>query len=115
MMVQEKFISRLKTAMSKSDVNARELAKRSGLTEASISRYLSGKMEPRPAAVNKIAQSLHVEASWLLGYDPIPSDYIVSDSDKEIHMLIEHELSDEEAQKVHEYIKFLLSQRKDEE
>lgn len=69
MMIQDKFIDRLKKAMRSRDVNARELARRSGLSEGAISRYLSGKMEPRVPAIGKMADALHVDPVWLLGYD----------------------------------------------
>lgn len=69
MMIQEKFIERLKKAMAANEINARELSKRCGLSEGGISRYLSGKMEPRVPAIAKMAEALKVNPVWLMGYD----------------------------------------------
>lgn len=58
---------RLKKAMKENGINARELSKRSGVSESSISRYLLGQMEPRANAAARIANALHVDPVWLLG------------------------------------------------
>jgi transcriptional regulator with XRE-family HTH domain len=71
MMIQEKFIERLKKAMAANEINARELSKRCGLSEGGISRYLSGKMEPRVPAIAKMAEALRVDPVWLMGYDEL--------------------------------------------
>lgn len=109
MMIQDVFIQRLKKAMSACDVNARELAKRSGLSEGAISRYLSGKMEPRIPAIGKMAEALHVDPVWLLGYDDAPDLTVEVDGTK---LLIE-QLTPSERSDVERYIKFLISQRGD--
>lgn len=62
---------KLAKAMKDNNINARELARRSGLSEATISRYLSGQMEPRATAVGKMARALHVEPVWLMCLDDI--------------------------------------------
>ena len=69
MMIQDIFIERLKKTMAANRINARELSKRCGLSEGAISRYLSGKMEPRVPAIGKMAEALHVDPVWLMGYD----------------------------------------------
>lgn len=60
---------RIKKAMSENGINARELSKRSGVSESSISRYLLGQMEPRANAAAKIAKALHVDPVWLMGLE----------------------------------------------
>lgn len=110
MMIREMFIQRLKKAMDASEINARELAKRSGLSEGAISRYLSGKMEPRVPAIGKMAEALHVDPIWLLGYDDTPDMIVEVDGTK---LLIE-QLTPTERLEVERYIKFLISQRGDE-
>ena len=62
---------RLTQAMKINNINARELARLSGLSEATISRYLSGQMEPRANAVGKMAKALRVEPVWLMCLDDI--------------------------------------------
>lgn len=60
---------KLKQAMLKHGINQRELAKRSGLSEASISRYLKGQMIPRANAATKLANVLHVDPVYLLNIE----------------------------------------------
>lgn len=62
-------INRLKKAMTAEGLSARELAKKTGISESSISRYLSGQMVPRRDALAKMAESLHVDPVWLAGLD----------------------------------------------
>lgn len=62
-------ISRLKKAMTSSGLSARELSKKSGISESSISRYLSGQMTPRRDALSKMAEVLRVDPVWLAGLD----------------------------------------------
>lgn len=62
---------RILKAMHDNGINARELSKRSGLSEPTISRYLSGQMEPRANAAAKMSKALHVDPSWLMCIDDI--------------------------------------------
>ena len=63
------FRDRLRKAMNDNNLNSRELSKRCGLSEASISRYLLGQMEPKVDAIKKMADALNCDFVWLLGYD----------------------------------------------
>ena len=67
-------ISRLKEAMRKRGLTARELANKSNISEASISRYLSGKLVPKQGTIQALAKALAVDPVWLLGYDPVTPD-----------------------------------------
>lgn len=60
---------RLNEAMRLRGLNLSELAELSGLNKSSVSRYLTGKMIPRTAAIGKLAQVLDVSPSWILGYN----------------------------------------------
>lgn len=108
MMMQNIFIKRLNKAMASSGLNARELSKRCGLSEGAISRYLSGKMEPRVPAVGKMADALRVDPAWLMGYDDITPDFSL-DTGK-IAMLIETMTPDERSQ-VENFVKFIINNR----
>jgi transcriptional regulator with XRE-family HTH domain len=46
-----------------------DLAKETGLSHSTISRYLSGAVEPRQDAMHKLARALNVTEMWLWGYD----------------------------------------------
>ena len=46
-----------------------DLATETGLSHSTISRYLSGQVEPRQEAIIKLATALNVSEWWLWGYD----------------------------------------------
>lgn len=60
---------RLREAMRAAEKKQIELANETGLSHSSISRYLSGQMEPKSKAINKLAVALNVSEMWLWGYD----------------------------------------------
>lgn len=106
----KRYIDRIKTAMKNNGLNARELSKRCGLSEASISRYLSGTMTPRVPAIAKMAAALHVDPVWLMGYDDTSPDFSVETA--QMAMLIEC-MTPEEREQTKNFIKFLISNRKE--
>lgn len=109
MELRNRYIERMREAMSANDLNNRELAKRCGLSEASISRYLSGNMTPRVRAISKMAQALHVDPVWLMGYDT-PEEPDFTGTTAKLSMLIECLSNDEKAQ-VERFIKFIINSR----
>ena len=60
---------RLSEAMRAAGKKQIELARETGLSHSTISRYLSGAVEPRQDATHKIATVLGVSELWLWGYD----------------------------------------------
>ncbi len=60
---------RLKEAMKEADKKQIDLARETGLNRGTISRYLSGEVEPRQDAAYKLALALDVSETWLWGYD----------------------------------------------
>lgn len=60
---------RMNEAMAAAKMKQIELANATGLSHSSISRYLSGQMEPKQKAVALIAKALDVSEWWLWGYD----------------------------------------------
>lgn len=60
---------RLNEALELRGLTASELAKKSGIDKASISRYLRGENIPRSIAIGKLARALDVSPAWVLGYD----------------------------------------------
>lgn len=67
--VNKKRIERLRQAMNENQVNAKELSKRTGLSESTISRILADQVVPRHKSFQLMADALHVDFVWLLGYD----------------------------------------------
>ena len=60
---------RLKEAMRLADKKQADLVRETGLNRGTISRYISGEIEPRMGAANKLAVALGVNEMWLGGYD----------------------------------------------
>lgn len=65
----EEVKNRLKEALKLRSFSISELARRSGVDKASISRYLSGAFTPKQNAIGAMAEALNVNPAWLLGYD----------------------------------------------
>ena len=107
--VKARYIERMKSAMKDNGMNARELSKRCGLSEASISRYLSGNMTPRVNAISKMAEALRVDPVWLMGYDESPAPEFSFETGK-IAMLIEC-MTPEEKNEVDNFVKYIISKR----
>ena len=65
--------SRLREAMGNAGKTQADLARETGISKATLSRYLSGQFEPKQIAVNKLAVALNVAEMWLWGCD-VPID-----------------------------------------
>lgn len=68
---------RLMEAMRDADKKQADLARETGLNRATISKYLSGAVEPRQDAAYKLALALNVSETWLWGYD-VPKERTIS-------------------------------------
>lgn len=60
---------RLREAMRMSGKTQADLVRETGLDRGAMSRYLSGKYEPKQKALYTLAQALNVSEAWLMGYD----------------------------------------------
>lgn len=58
---------RISELLSKKDMTQRELAKRAGVTEVSMSRYISGERVPKALYLSNIATILGTTTEYLLG------------------------------------------------
>lgn len=70
--MQELFIKRLIMLMEEAHISQVKLAKIIGITNVSISRYLSGNRSPRIEIVVKLAKYFHVSSDFLLGLSNTP-------------------------------------------
>ncbi len=61
------FADRLAALLRERGLTQKELAERTGLTPAAVSRYMSGARMPREVVVAKIAKVLNVQPVDLLG------------------------------------------------
>ena len=64
---------RLLEAMRRAGKKQTDLADETGLNKSTISRYVSGEVEPKQKAIMALARSLDVSEMWLWGYD-VPMD-----------------------------------------
>ncbi len=60
---------KVKDLMNKNDLNQKQLAQRSGITEASVSRYLKGERAARMDIIINFAKALNVTVEYLLNDD----------------------------------------------
>lgn len=65
---------RLKRALTAKGISQRELGRRIGATQASVSHYVKGKRLPGTVVLYKICRELDVSADWLLGLKRKESD-----------------------------------------
>lgn len=60
---------RIAKSLQKKGMTQKELSERIGVTEAVISRYISGDREPKPEMLANIATALHTTSDFLLGIE----------------------------------------------
>lgn len=107
MELKEIRISRIKKRMHELDLNSRELAKRANISESGISRIISGEIEPRLKTFIKIADALHCDYVWLMGYDV---DYV---ADQEGAKVVLERLNPTNQAKLLAYYQGLLDSQED--
>ena len=66
---------RISESLKKSNTQQKELAERIGITEAFMSRYISGDREPKPETLANIATALNTTSDYLLGIENDEFDY----------------------------------------
>lgn len=73
--MSKKFGERLLNALQKSHMTQKELAETIDITEATLSRYVSGDREPKADVLANIATALHTTSDYLLGIDDSEFDF----------------------------------------
>lgn len=63
---------RLKEALARRHMTAAELCRRTGISSASMSQYMKGKVNPKQDRIYLIAVHLRCRPAWLMGYDIEP-------------------------------------------
>lgn len=66
------FARRLDDLLHEKRMTAADLSRRTGITEASMSKYRQGKYIPQGQNLKLIAETLGVSTDYLLGDDPVP-------------------------------------------
>ena len=108
--------SRLKAAMHNVGKTQADLARETGISKATLSRYLSGQFEPKQIAVNKLAIALNVSEMWLWGCDvpmekqkTAPEDGL-SEAKRQLLALAEN-CSEEEAERLLQVMELILGKK----
>lgn len=60
---------RLREAMRNTEKTQADLVRETGIGKSNISRYISGRFDPKSDAVHKLAVALNVSEMWLWGCD----------------------------------------------
>ena len=76
--LKEDFRTRFEKALAFADMKPVDLARATGISEATISQYRSGYSAPKQKRLALIAEKLGVDPAWLLGLD-VP---MIRDPDK---------------------------------
>jgi transcriptional regulator with XRE-family HTH domain len=61
------FVERLKELIARENIKQKDLAKDVGITEAALSRYMSGERTPHGDTLCNLATALHTSTDYLLG------------------------------------------------
>lgn len=61
--------ARISQLLKSRNIQQKELAEQIGITEATISRYISGTREPKPEVLANIATALRTTSDYLLGIE----------------------------------------------
>lgn len=71
--MKETFANRLQKAINLNNIKPIDLANKTKISISLISSYLSGRYKAKDTNLNKLAEFLGVNETWLLGYD-VPID-----------------------------------------
>lgn len=69
------FSERIKVLMEEKHIRQTDISKRTGISEGTVSKYVSGQQTPKSDKIDLIARAYGVNPAWLLGYDvPMSAD-----------------------------------------
>lgn len=102
------FSKRLKILMDLRGVSVAKMVADLDISKSLISKYLSGKVEPRQDRFDQIARYFNVSHGWLMGYD---CEMYSSDIKSQIIKLIET-LNTDQLLQLYDFIKQLTEEKK---
>lgn len=102
------FSKRLKILMDLRGVSVAKMVTDLEISKSLISKYLSGKVEPRQDRFDQIARYFNVSHGWLMGYD---CEMYSSDIKSQIIKLIET-LNTDQLLQLYDFIKQLTEEKK---
>lgn len=77
---KKKIAERLNYALDHAGMTQSALSKKTGIKKPSISAYVKGKYAPTQERLDIIADALHVDKVWLMGYD-VPMKEVITLAD----------------------------------
>ncbi|MCR5095526.1 MAG: helix-turn-helix domain-containing protein [Erysipelotrichaceae bacterium] len=100
-----KWSEKVKNLLNEKGMNQKDLSKKSGITEASVCRYLKGDRRPRIDVIVNFAEALGVEVDFLLDEE----QHIMTPFESIEAAIARHgnELSDEEKERL---VKMILKE-----
>lgn len=98
--------NRIRKLMELRGVSQTELVSKTGISKASISRYVSGGRVPKQQALYKLAKALDTNEAYLMGLDVSPERPMQRKIQEEIE-----NFTDEELKIVYDVVKFVRSKR----
>lgn len=69
--MKSSFQDRIKEAMGKNQITQSELAKKTGITQSSISDWIRGKYLPKQDKIDILSKALNVTPSYLMGWSSV--------------------------------------------
>ena len=103
---------RLQDALDRKGMTAAELAKKSGVSKASISQYINGTHAPSNISSAKMAEVLGVNALWLMGFELPQTDYMICGDNWQVLVDAHKTLNDEGMNKLAEYAHDLMASKR---
>ncbi len=73
--------SKLELAMANACMTINELSKKSNVSRVALTRFISGKCNPKPATIGKIAKALGVTVQELIDTEAATSNQLNRDSE----------------------------------
>ena len=96
------FGTRLKEALKRNQMSQSKLSELTGISNAAISEYISGKYEPSRSRISEFSDILKVNEVWLMGYDipmekeaqnsKIDETILTPEQEAELQYIIEHNM-----------------------
>lgn len=121
--------NRIKLGLKLRNLKQSELCEMTGIPKSAMSQYISGAFKPKQDRVYLIAKALNTSEAWIMGYDvPLERNYNETDTfdekpskkekppteDEELNRFLKltERLSDENYQKLLDYMELLLNSQK---
>lgn len=103
---------RLQDALDRKGLTATELAKKSGVSKASISQYINGSHAPSNISSAKMAEVLGVNALWLMGFELPEADYSIYGDHWQVLVEAHNTLNEEGMKRLADYAADLMASKR---